>query len=109
MKRLVAVDDRRVGAPLVARWRRVVPDELGHAVAAREHDDAVAEALQLERVGRSDDDGHSAGRDGAEDAIDLRPGADVDSLGRLVGDEDRRFGQQRAGHDDLLLVAARQR
>ena len=45
----------------------------------------------------------------AQDAVDLGAGADVDALRRLVRDEDRRLGEHRARHHDLLLVAARER
>ena len=96
-----SVDDALLGH-FVALERR-------DGVAARHHDHSVAETLELERVARGDDDRHSASGDLAQDAVDLRTRADVDALCRLVRDENRRIGEHRAGHHDLLLVPARER
>ena len=95
------VDDLLLGH-LVALERR---DRL----AARHHDHAVAEPFELLRVAGGDDDGDAAGGDLSQDAVDLGAGADVDALRRLVGDEDRRLGEHRPRHHDLLLVAAGER
>ena len=98
--------DRGVHDPLLAHG---VALECRDRVAAGHHDHAVAQSLELLGVARRDDHGHAAGGHLAQDAVDLRARADVDSLRRLVRDEDRRLGEQRARHDDLLLVAAGQR
>jgi hypothetical protein len=87
----------------------LVAAERGDHVPPGHDDHAVAQALELLGVGRGDDHRDAAGRDLAEDAVDLRPGPHVDALRRLVREEDRRLGQQRPRHDDLLLVAAGQR
>ena len=99
---------------LIAAWTirssvTCVALERGDGLAARHHDHAVAEALELKGVARGDHDRHAARGDLAEDAVDLGPRADVDALRRLVGDEDGRLGQHRARHHDLLLVAAGER
>ena len=44
----------------------------------------------------------------AERLVDVDAGADVDTLGRFVGQDHRRFPQERTGDRDLLLVAAGQ-
>ena len=53
--------------------------------------------------------GTPPGGDFPQDAVDLRTRADVDALRRLVRDENRRLGEHRARHHDLLLVAAGER
>src|SRR5439155_20619591 len=78
-------------------------------MTARHDDHAVTETLELLRVARAHHDGNPAARDLAQDAIDLGSRSHVDALGRLVRDEDRWLGQHRTRHDDLLLVAARER
>ena len=93
-------DDALLG-DLVARQR-------GDDVPAGHDEDLVAEALELLGVGGGDDDRDAVADDLAQDPVDLGPGADVDALGGLVGDQDRRVGQQGPGDDDLLLVAARE-
>ena len=98
--------DRGVDDPLLGHG---VALERRDGLAARHHDHAVAQPLELERVARGDDDRHAAGGDLAQDAVDLGARADVDALRRLVGDEDRRLGEHRARHHDLLLVAAGER
>ncbi len=45
---------------------------------------------------------------GEQQVDDLPPGVLVEIAGRLVGDEDRRIGRQRAGERDALLLAAGQ-
>ena len=99
---------------LIAAWTirssvTCVALERGDRLAARHHDHAVAQSLELHGVARGDDDRDAARGDLAEDAVDLGPRADVDALRRLVGDEDRRLGEHRARHHDLLLVAAGER
>ena len=53
--------------------------------------------------------GTSLRGDLAENAVDLGASADVDALRGLVGNEERRLGEHRPRHDDLLLVAAGER
>jgi hypothetical protein len=96
-----SVDDPRLGH-IVALERR-------DSLATGHHDHAVAQPLELQGVARGEDDGHSPGGYLAQDAIDLGARADVDALCRLVGDENRRLGEHRARHHDLLLISARER
>src|SRR4029078_12016110 len=56
--------------------------------ADEQHGHPVAEALELERITRDDDNRHTASGDFAQDAVDLGAGAHVDGLCRLVGDGD---------------------
>ena len=73
------------------------------------HDaDAVAHRQQLVVV-RGDQD-HALARGGqpVDQAVDGDAGADVDALRRLVEDEEVGIGEEPAGDDDLLLVAAGQ-
>ena len=44
-----------------------------------------------------------------KDAIDFGARADVDALGRFVGDDQARLREQGARHHDFLLIAAGQR
>ena len=44
----------------------------------------------------------------AQDPVDFGSSADIDTLCRLVGNDDARLGEQSARHHNLLLVAARQ-
>ena len=78
-------------------------------MAPRHHDHAVAQSLELLGVARADHHGHSTAGHFAQDAVDLSARADVDALRRLVRDENRRLGEHRARHHDLLLVPARER
>ncbi len=87
----------------------LVAAEGGDHMAPGHDDHPVAEPLELLGVRRRDDHRHAGVGDLAQDPVDLRPRADVDTLGRLVGQEDGRLRQQRAGHHDLLLVAAGER
>ena len=72
----------------------VLPDlvaaQLGDDVAGGEDRDPVAEAFQLPDVGGHDDHRGAGVGHLAQDAVDLGPRADVDALGRLLG-------QQQAG------------
>ena len=88
---------------------RVLPDpvatQLGGDLAGREDHDPVAEAFQLPDVGRHDDHPGARVSHLPEDAVDLGPGADVDSRGRLVRQQQRdALVEQRPGQQDLLLV-----
>ena len=89
--------------------RHLVTLERRDGVAAGHHDHAVAQSLELLRVTRTDDYRHATTGDLPQDAVDLGAGADVDALCRLVRNEERRLGEHRARHHDLLLVSAGER
>src|SRR5712692_32456 len=76
---------------------------LGDAAGA-EHQDAVGQLRQLQRVGRGEEDGGAAAGDLAQPAIDLSLGADVDAPCRVVEQQQLGFGGQPAGDQRLLLV-----
>src|ERR1700723_2200801 len=59
-------------------------------------------------VGRDDDYGGAVGGGLVDELVDVRLGADVHALGRLVEDEHLGFHPQPAGQHHLLLVAAGQ-
>src|SRR3990170_7040797 len=85
----------------------VVP-ELTHNAALVQHDDAMAQADELEQLGADDDDcGTRAGEVG-DRAIDLGLRANVDAGGRLVEKHDARIEGEELRQHDLLLVAARE-
>ena len=53
-----------------------------------------------------EDDRPAAGVELAEDGQDVGAGAAVEVAGRLVGEDERRLGDERAGDGDALLLAA---
>ena len=74
---------------------------------ARHHDDAVTEPGELERIARLDDDRNALLRLRAQRVVDVEPRGDVDSLRRLLGEDDLDVpAEERARQRDLLLVAA---
>ena len=87
----------------------VVALERRDGVAAGHHDHPVAQPFELDGVAGGDDDRHAACGHLAQDAVDLGTRAHIDALRRLVRDEDRRLGEHRARHHDLLLVSAGER
>ena len=68
----------------------------------------MAHPQDLGEVGGDEDDGASCAGQAVQDAVDLRLRADVDSLRRLVEDEDVRFEGEPAADQSLLLVSARE-
>src|SRR5262245_62156780 len=80
-----------------------------HGAAARHHDRPVGDLHDLLVVGGRDQDPDPIGAQLADRAIDLLPGANVDTTGRL--DEQERVGVpfEPAAEDHLLLVPARER
>ena len=83
--------------------------EFGHHLAGGEDHDPVAEPFQLPGIGGHDDHAGACVGGLAQDAVDLGPGADVDALGRLLGEQQRGpLVEQRPGQQHLLLVAAGQ-
>ena len=91
----------------------VFPDlsaaQFGDDVPGGEDRHPVAQALQFPDVGGDDDHRGARVGDLAQDAVDLRPRADVDPLGGLLGQQQPHLlVEQGAGQQDLLLVAAGQ-
>ena len=80
--------------------------DLGGEAAFGHHEDAVAERQQLGQLGGDEEDGAALRGELADHVVELGLDADVDAARRLVEDEDRRVGEQPAGEDRLLLVAA---
>ncbi len=72
-----------------------------------EYEDAVAQAQQLVRFGRPDQDGHALGGKFADDLVDFGLGAYIDAARRVVEKQQPRPQGQPLGEDDLLLVARR--
>ncbi len=85
-----------------------LPRQVGDDRALAEDVDVVAE-LQLVHLGRVPDEGPAGLGLGADHAVDLLLGADVDAAHRVVHQHHRRRARERPGEQHLLLVAARQR
>ena len=81
---------------------------LGDDRAVGDHQHAVGQAQDLRDLAGDHDHGDAAVGEGADQGVDLRPGADVDAAGRLVEEQHPAVAQQPAGQHDLLLVAAGQ-
>src|SRR5438309_1422329 len=76
--------------------------------AAGDHDDPVAEAGELERVARLDDRRNALRRLRPHRVVDVEARADVNALGRLLGEDDVDVpAEERARQRNLLLVPAR--
>ena len=76
---------------------------------ARHDDDPVADACELDRVARLHDRGDALVRLRTQCLVDVEARTDVDSLRRLLGEDDLDVAaQERADEGHLLLVAARQ-
>ena len=86
-----------------------VAAQLGDDAPPRHDDDLVAQPFKLRRVRRIDDDWRARVRYFAQNTIDLGARANINALGRFVGDDKFGFRQQGAGHYDLLLIAAGKR
>ena len=69
---------------------------------------AAADAADQLAVVRRDDDRRAAGVDLAEQVHDLERELGIEVAGRLVGQDDRRIVDERAGDGDALLLAARE-
>src|SRR3954451_19912993 len=85
---------------------RAAAVDLGDVMAVAQYGDAVADARDLIEFGRDEQHGHAVGGQIAYEFLDLGLGADIDAAGGLVEDEQRRLGDQPAGQQHLLLVAA---
>ena len=82
---------------------------VGRDPAPAQDEDAVAGVRQLLGVAGDQQHGRAVVGRLADERVDLRAGADVDALGRLVEQHHGRLAPQPAGQDDLLGVATRQR
>ena len=81
--------------------------KLFHDLAAREHNNPVAQALELDAVRRRHDHRDAAIGEFAQAFVDLGTRADVDAFGGLVDQDHLRLGGNFASDQHLLLVAAR--
>ena len=101
-------------SPGRARWprrcepRRARPRDLLDDGASRHHQHPVTQPRQLDGVARLDEQGGAGGGPGTQGRVDVDAGADVDTLGGLVGEDHRRLGEERSGDGHLLLVASRE-
>ena len=77
-----------------------------HDVPVIERQRAAADAANQLAVVRRDDDGRAARVDLAKQIHDLERQIRIEVAGRLVGEDDRRIVDQRAGDGDALLLAA---
>ncbi len=80
--------------------------ELRDHLAVAHHGDLVAEAEHLLQLGGDEQHRHAAVGQLHDQLLDLGLGADVDAAGGLVEDQQARLGDQPAGQQHLLLVAA---
>ena len=87
---------------------KFVSGQRAHHFSAREHQHAVAQALQLDSVRRQHDNPCALSRDVASNLVELHTRARVDAAGRLIRQEYDRIGGHRPRKQNFLLVAARQ-
>src|SRR5471032_1777689 len=87
----------------------LVRGQRGLQRAGAHHGDAVADADQLDQLGRDDDHGLAFAGEPLDQEIDVAFGTHVDAARRLVEHDHERPGMQHLGERELLLVAARQR
>jgi hypothetical protein len=108
-------DSRRGGLPACRAGRdrdqsiqvEIARPRHAHDPAAHHHGDPVAEADQLARIRRGQDDARALSRETVDQRVDLRARADIDAHGRIVHQENPALLCQPAAQHDLLLVAAR--
>src|SRR5580693_6214031 len=86
--------------------RILAVDDAGHSTFVH-HEDPVAHPQDLRQLRRNHEHRHALHGQLGDQLVDLGLGADVDAPGRLVEDEDLRFGHQPARDQDFLLIAAR--
>ena len=79
---------------------------LGDHAAVAQHADRVAEPEDLLQLGGDEQHRHAVVGESDDELLDLGLGADVDAAGRLVEDQQLGLGDQPAGQQHLLLVAA---
>src|SRR4051812_13732281 len=84
------------------------PVELADKDAGVHDADAITDPQQFRHFRRDHDDGLSGIGQFIDDAIDLVFGANIDTAGRFVQDQDFRIGEQPFRQYDLLLIAAGQ-
>ena len=87
----------------------VRPSRIGHDLASIHDGDPVGQLQDLVELGRDEQDGGAGVALGDRLAVDELDAADVQAARRLIEDEQLQVAAELARHDDLLLVAARQR
>ena len=106
----VLADDPQVGAVRPAEDRRredVVRVALGHDPPVDADDPRQVGGDRVELVG-GEHDRDPVGVEVGEQVEDVVAGLEVDAARRLVEEQERRVGDQRAGQEDPLLLAAGQ-
>ncbi|STW11922.1 Uncharacterised protein [Klebsiella pneumoniae subsp. rhinoscleromatis] len=88
------------------RNRELGERDLRHLSAIAQDNDPIGVTHQLLQFRRDNQQRQAIGAEGFNQANNFRMGADVDAAGRLIEDQELRFGQQPAGEQHLLLVAA---
>src|SRR3954454_3346880 len=83
--------------------------QLGRDLPLAEDDHAIHQLDVLVDLGGEHHDRHAVGGEVQQQAVEVALGVDVDASRRVVEEQHLRLGGQPAGHDDLLLVAARER
>lgn len=66
----------------------------------------MADVGDFLEIGGNDDDGKPGIQRLGDKAVDIGTGADIDTSGRILGNQQLTPGRQPAGDDDLLLIAA---
>src|SRR4051812_4163718 len=105
MPRIVSPERSLLAATPASAMRRISGPLIAHHQAVTEADRAPRPRRDVLLVG--DDHDRPAGFvEVLEDVEHLRRGVRVEVAGRLVGEDDRRVGDDRAGDRDPLLLAA---
>src|SRR5437016_7794403 len=101
----ISSQDRILEHPLVVD---PVARYLSNDLPAPHHQQPVAEPQDLIQFGRDDDDRRAGLGQLIDDSMNLTLPPNIDAPGRLVEQQDGGIGTQPLGHNDLLLVAARE-
>src|SRR5207302_7280058 len=102
----VSSEDRIPEHPLVVE---PIARHLSNDLPAAHDQQPVAEPQDLIQFGRNDDDRRAGLGQLINDSMNLALPPNIDAPGRLVEQQDRGIGTQPLGHNDLLLIAARER
>lgn len=88
------------------RFGEFAADEFAGLHSFAQHGDPVAHRQQLRQLAGRDDDRQSLPAEFVNQPVDFRLRADIDAAGRIVEQQQRRFGPQGTGNQALLLIAA---